>query len=436
MKTKKEHASATGTVLAVATLALSASLLTGCSPARTPTASERQFMLAGKPIHISSLSCAADGNFSAAGSIRSTLGIERGVALYSRDHGATWREAMLEPPATGVALTHLDIPGTGPGSAPLLAGYHFARLSPPGPWWRSADHGASWHAVAAPLESPPEDYWWTPLSISQLGDNPPVFAYITRDPASSKLNPRRLLMRSGDNGRSWRPHGLPTALEWASLASDGSGHVILSGRTPMTLFGGGSYPLFWSGDAGLTWQRVVEAYSPMGFFHAGGGNVITYNTSERKGGRTLVAYSLDHGRNFVMSNDPDLNSSGMIEAIASDRRGRIIAITDSDHILVSDDDGVSWRIANDLPLSAVNYPPPRLLLFDNGVAVALMPGGLIMRSSDRGDSWHSVQSPLAEGNYGFTTHCSDGSGLIFASGYGMAIRSLDHGQTWQPVELR
>lgn len=436
MKTDKEHSRTIAAAVTLAALALSASLLGGCSTGASPALSERQFVLNGKPVHVTGLFCHADGRFSASGFIRSAIAIERGVALYSSDHGATWQIATLQPPASGVALTQFAVPGAGADRTPHLAGYRFASLSPPGPWWASSDRGASWHAVAAPLEVPPVFSWWEPQAVSHLADDPPTFAYLARAPESPRLDALTMLMRSTDNGRSWQRHDLPVHLRWASLTSDGNGHVLLSGPTPVEFFNPSTYPVFWSADAGLTWRSVGEAYSPMAYFHTGVGPVIAYNTSERKFGRTQVAYSLNHGRDFALSNDPDLASSGMIEAIASDGRGRVIAITDMHYILVTDDGGASWQIVNDLPRSAVRYPPPRLLFFDNGVAVVLMSGGLIARSTDRGDNWHSMQFPLAKGNYGFTAHCSDASGLIIAGGQGVAIRSLDYGNTWQPVELR
>jgi len=119
--------------------------------------------------------------------------------------------------------------------------------------------------------------------------------------------------------------------------------------------------------------------------------------------------------------------------IAGDATGRVIALTSRGAILLSTDDGGSWRV--------VHYPKLRtdssIIIFSNdGVILAARDRGRFMRSPDGGETWHTVASGLPDRKYVLDAHCTDGWGLIVVAGFGgMVTRSTDWGATWQRGRL-
>ncbi len=152
---------------------------------------------------------------------------------------------------------------------------------------------------------------------------------------------------------------------------------------------------------------------------------------------------------------------------------RTVAVGEHGHVLLSDDDGASWRqvvVPTRTTLTAVDFPTP-----ETGYAVGH--DAIILASRDGGETWtlqHAdaeLESPLlgvhfldaqrgfAIGAYGLFLETDDGgaswrprmlsdldvhhnaiarngAGQLFVVGEGgSAFRSEDEGQSWQPVEI-
>ncbi len=68
--------------------------------------------------------------------------------------------------------------------------------------------------------------------------------------------------------------------------------------------------------------------------------------------------------------------------------------------------------------------------------MAYFGGGRFARSTDWGETWHTVNSQLPDRNYSLRVSCTNGRGLIVVGGdWGMLTRSTDWGATWQRARM-
>jgi photosystem II stability/assembly factor-like uncharacterized protein len=111
---------------------------------------------------------------------------------------------------------------------------------------------------------------------------------------------------------------------------------------------------------------------------------------------------------------------------------RLVAVGERGHVLLSDDEGKTWRQARAVPtrttLTCVHAT-------DANTLWAAGHGGMILRSADAGESW-AVVTGNADGPD--VLLCirvdADGRGLAMG-GFGIALATADGGKTWQPVSL-
>lgn len=112
--------------------------------------------------------------------------------------------------------------------------------------------------------------------------------------------------------------------------------------------------------------------------------------------------------------------------------GRLVAVGERGHVLLSDDQGATWRQAQDVPtrvtLTAVHATGPKQLW-------ACGHGGSILRSDDAGEHWRRVAGKADGGDVLLSIRVeADGRGLA-VGGFGYALASADGGASWQPATL-
>jgi photosystem II stability/assembly factor-like uncharacterized protein len=111
---------------------------------------------------------------------------------------------------------------------------------------------------------------------------------------------------------------------------------------------------------------------------------------------------------------------------------RLIAVGERGHVLLSDDEGKTWRQAKAVPTRTTLTC---VFATDANTLWAAGHGGMILRSADAGETW-SVTTGNADGPD--VLLCirvePDGRGLAMG-GFGMALTTADGGKTWKPVSL-
>ncbi|MEX2645697.1 MAG: hypothetical protein WD249_05495 [Gaiellaceae bacterium] len=256
-------------------------------------------------------------------------------------------------------------------------------------------------------------------------------------------------------GDELRAGGLPDTPDYHSLlVTDGPGSLVL----------GTHYGLYQSADGGLTWEKTaLDGEDAMNLGRAGGGVIWT-------AGHNVLAKSADGGRTWqdvrpeglphldihgfaVDPGDPRtlwaaLAGQGLyrssdagerfelvtrevgagVMALAATRGGRLLAGEMQQGLVVSDDDGKTWRLTLEAGLMglAVNPSDPELIL-------ATGPG--ILRSTDGGRNWDQVL-PLEQGA-GPVAWAPSEPATAYVVGFDRTLyKTTDRGESWQPVGAR
>jgi photosystem II stability/assembly factor-like uncharacterized protein len=149
------------------------------------------------------------------------------------------------------------------------------------------------------------------------------------------------------------------------------------------------------------------------------------------GERGVVMLSDDQGKTFRQAREVPLDVSLTSVSFADSQRGW--AVGHWGVVLATQDGGETWAVQRkdvqvDRPLFAVHFFDPR-----QGVAVGLW--SLVLTTSDGGASWRSVELPPPEGakkaDLNLLGLFAGGGGRIFAAAEkGMVLRSDDRGATW------
>ncbi len=107
---------------------------------------------------------------------------------------------------------------------------------------------------------------------------------------------------------------------------------------------------------------------------------------------------------------------------------RLVAVGERGHVLVSTDQGGSWR--------QVPVPTQALLnavaLGDDGRSWAVGHDSVILRSADGGESWELVFSDPEASEPLFDVFFLDGQRGFAVGAYGVFLESSDGGATWEP----
>lgn len=126
-----------------------------------------------------------------------------------------------------------------------------------------------------------------------------------------------------------------------------------------------------------------------------------------------------------------LAAKGLLLAIA--RAGqRLVAVGERGHVLLSDDEGRTWRQAAAVPTRATLAA---LHAVDDKRLWAAGHGGTLMRSEDAGEHWQLVPKAAQARDVLLAVRVeADGRGLA-VGGFGLALVTTDGGTSWDQAEL-
>lgn len=119
--------------------------------------------------------------------------------------------------------------------------------------------------------------------------------------------------------------------------------------------------------------------------------------------------------------------------LAGTRAGsRLVVVGEYGHVLLSDDEGASWRQARLVPtrttLTAVTFVDAR-----TGWAVGH--GGIVIGTRDGGENWTLLSGRIDGKDALFSVWFSDDRHGLVVGPYGYAARSVDGGASWKPFEI-
>lgn len=111
---------------------------------------------------------------------------------------------------------------------------------------------------------------------------------------------------------------------------------------------------------------------------------------------------------------------------------RIVAVGDRGVILLSDDEGQSWRQPAMVP---VNATLNAVSFVDELTGWAAGHWGVILNTVDGGETWHQQRLDTHEDRPLFSIHFADARNGIAVGLWSLLLRTRDGGQTWEDVAL-
>jgi photosystem II stability/assembly factor-like uncharacterized protein len=306
--------------------------------------SQRPAMLEG--LHISALSWDVRSGLLLAGAHG------EGGLWASVDRGETWQPRM-----TGLRSRHIyTLAVQHRGEHTVL----FAGTEPPA-LYRSDDLGASWRELPALTAVPDTDLWTFPppphiAHVKNIGFHPaePETLYVCIEQGA--------LLKSVDDGRSW--------IEESGYASEqdqfyhDNHRVLIKPSDPQALFMCGGEGLYYSADAGHTWEHLTDRDARVGYpdamFIDPRDEDVLYMAGPRRAPRSwgqtgiadpTVLRSRDGGRSWEEFRDglPE-RIVGNIEAMSLyrwDDRIMLTAGTATGELFVRDDAEEPWALVDE-----------------------------------------------------------------------------------------
>lgn len=111
--------------------------------------------------------------------------------------------------------------------------------------------------------------------------------------------------------------------------------------------------------------------------------------------------------------------------------GRICAVGERGHVLISSDEGRSWRqvpVPTRATLTGVTF-------HDRSLGWAVGHDAVILRTRDGGETWEQVYADPEDHRPLFDVWFRDGRNGFAIGAYGLCLRTRDGGSTWQPVPV-
>lgn len=111
---------------------------------------------------------------------------------------------------------------------------------------------------------------------------------------------------------------------------------------------------------------------------------------------------------------------------------RLVTVGEYGHVLLSDDEGKSWRQAQSVPTTTTLTSASFL---DEKQGWAVGHGGVIIATKDGGESWSVLAGKLGGPEILFSVLFTDANHGMAVGPYGYAIETTDGGKTWSKREL-
>jgi len=248
---------------------------------------------------------------------------------------------------------------------------------------------------------------------SGLPDTPDYHSLLVAadDPQALVLGTHDGLYGSSDGGRSWQPTSL-SGQDAMNLARAGAEVVWTAGHNVLAK----------STDGGETWQDVRPDGLPHLDVHGFAVDPSDPITLWAALAGTGLYRSTDGGASFVLVSR---EVGAAVMALAVTPEGRVLAGDMRQGLMISDDDGRSWRrsIGTGFMGLAVNPQDPKRI-------VATGPG--VFLSADGGQTWDQVMS-LDKGA-GPIAWAKSAPETAYAVGFDRTLyKTTDGGKSWRPV---
>ena len=238
---------------------------------------------------------------------------------------------------------------------------------------------------------------------------------------------------SSDIGATWT-QVLSAATTIQSLAINGSGHIFAGARTDDT-----SEPtlIFRSTDGGKTWYEAVDfttglpVASVNALFIDSNDRIFagTYGMFGEETTESGVYYSSDNGETWMHSSLVDVT----VFALAANADGTLFAAT-SAGVYRSEDGGMQWQQVNSGLAIPWKYVKVNALFAkpDGELLAGTQANGILM-SGDDGETWRQIG---LSNLFGVLSFALNDQGDILAGLRANIYRSTDNGKTWPLPILR
>ncbi len=244
--------------------------------------------------------------------------------------------------------------------------------------------------------------------------------------------------QSTDSGKTWeQTAAVPTATGVSSLANVDVTTFAIDPQDSSAIYAGtAENGLFYSLDAGVSWQRPEEVHARSGYIVGIGvsaKDVCTYYVAKTD----RVMMTEDCGRSFDTGVYVESSSDVTITAMALDwYDSRIVWLgTSSGNVIRSVDGGGSWttmtRLDDDVTALMISNADSRI------VFAGTKTNGM-NRTIDSGVTWTNFEKTLKDFKssdrvYGFAQN-GDGGLIVMNTKYGL-LSSSDNGATWSGISL-
>ena len=122
--------------------------------------------------------------------------------------------------------------------------------------------------------------------------------------------------------------------------------------------------------------------------------------------------------------------AGMIAATTAGKR--IVAVGDHGTVLLSDDDGKTYRQARDVPTRVLLTS---VCFLDDKVGWAAGHWGVVIHTEDGGETWRLLRQDTSVDQPLFSVYFMDRNNGLVAGLWSLLLRTSDGGATWSPIKV-
>lgn len=222
------------------------------------------------------------------------------------------------------------------------------------------------------------------------------------------------VLESEDGGRSWVDQSLDTQLALLAVAADGGRAVAVGQMGLVAIFSEGA----WSMRQAPTQERLLSIATESGGLTIAVGAFGTVLVSEDDG-ESWRSVDIDWSELDATGNEPHLYDVHV-------DRDRILVVGEFGMVLESSNGGEDWRLIRrgDESLFALHVQGQTIY--------AVGQNGIVIRSRNSGSTWERLETGVVANLLGLAHR--DGSGDLIVSGMRAVLRSSDGGDSWISIE--